>query len=385
MSEHDSQVREPTLSHWDGRGNALMIYADETVHIQNAKTWRRMALDTWLEAAINREEWKAAAEAGWTAIESLRARLSEEQQTRQYEANRADDAVKELVELHASFADTSLKLRDEEERHAALQARCYEGFPSGSDGIFDALKEADEHAQERSEWFDSAERSSSFEAATVLLKALGWSSGGLGAAAIEIVHQRDASVEYAENSRTALQVIAQYEIPDEASGAYDAVLSMRKIARTALSIPASNPAPAAVLDTGAKVADAPGAAGVGPYPVLIPRVMSQALALMDGELREVTLPTAMSQRRNRICDGLKEALKIAAPRLYGDDPPPCENGVVAHPTLKCADEGACDHQPWCRINNRCEREARGCCPSRNAPHEGDCSERAVPSQGSSQG
>lgn len=37
----------------------------------------------------------------------------------------------------------------------------------------------------------NAERSSASEAATVLLKALGWSSGGLGAAAIEIVAERD--------------------------------------------------------------------------------------------------------------------------------------------------------------------------------------------------
>lgn len=36
-----------------------------------------------------------------------------------------------------------VKLRGEEERHAALQARCYEGFASASDGIFDALNEAD--------------------------------------------------------------------------------------------------------------------------------------------------------------------------------------------------------------------------------------------------
>ncbi len=38
------------------------------------------------------------------------------------------------------------------------------------------------------------ERSSATEAATVLLNALGWSSGGLGSAAIEIVRSRDALV-----------------------------------------------------------------------------------------------------------------------------------------------------------------------------------------------
>lgn len=33
------------------------------------------------------------------------------------------------------------ELDDERERHAELQCRCYEGFPSASDGIFDAYRE----------------------------------------------------------------------------------------------------------------------------------------------------------------------------------------------------------------------------------------------------
>lgn len=44
---------------------------------------------------------------------------------------------------HAQLVDLERQLADEQERHAQLQSRCYEGFPSVSDGIFDALKEAD--------------------------------------------------------------------------------------------------------------------------------------------------------------------------------------------------------------------------------------------------
>lgn len=33
------------------------------------------------------------------------------------------------------------QLREEEENHATLQARCYEGFPSCTDGIFEAYKQ----------------------------------------------------------------------------------------------------------------------------------------------------------------------------------------------------------------------------------------------------
>ena len=40
--------------------------------------------------------------------------------------------INEIERLRAAY-------RDEEERHAALQARCYEGFPSVSDGIFDEV------------------------------------------------------------------------------------------------------------------------------------------------------------------------------------------------------------------------------------------------------
>lgn len=41
------------------------------------------------------------------------------------------------------------RLREEEEAHAALQVRCYEGFPTGTDGIFDALLDAETALRER--------------------------------------------------------------------------------------------------------------------------------------------------------------------------------------------------------------------------------------------
>lgn len=58
------------------------------------------------------------------------------------------------------------------------------------------------------------ERSSAVEAVNVLFAALGWSSGGLGAAAIEIVEQRDAL-------RAALtELVAALEAEAQASSAY---------------------------------------------------------------------------------------------------------------------------------------------------------------------
>ena len=47
----------------------------------------------------------------------------------------------------------------------------------------DSREDADMHAD--------AERSSTLEAVGVLFTALGWTSGGLGSAALEIVRQRD--------------------------------------------------------------------------------------------------------------------------------------------------------------------------------------------------
>lgn len=39
---------EPKITHWDGRGNALMIYDDGTVKMQTAKTWGRKPIDGWV-------------------------------------------------------------------------------------------------------------------------------------------------------------------------------------------------------------------------------------------------------------------------------------------------------------------------------------------------
>jgi hypothetical protein len=52
----------------------------------------------------------------------------------------------------AARKEAERKLRDEEERHAALQSRCYEGFPSVSDGIFDALREAERKLDALTRW-----------------------------------------------------------------------------------------------------------------------------------------------------------------------------------------------------------------------------------------
>lgn len=49
----------------------------------------------------------------------------------------------DLMSVRRWLKESNGKLRDEEERHAALQSRCYEGFASATDGIFDALRETD--------------------------------------------------------------------------------------------------------------------------------------------------------------------------------------------------------------------------------------------------
>lgn len=50
-------------------------------------------------------------------------------------------AINERDEARNALSKAESKLRDEEERHALLQSRCFEGFPSASDGIFDAQRE----------------------------------------------------------------------------------------------------------------------------------------------------------------------------------------------------------------------------------------------------
>jgi hypothetical protein len=63
----------------------------------------------------------------------------------------------QLAEARAEVERLFLKLRAEEERHAALAVRCYEGFPSISDGIFDALKEAEAKLAEARAALDRAD------------------------------------------------------------------------------------------------------------------------------------------------------------------------------------------------------------------------------------
>lgn len=64
-----------------------------------------------------------------------------------------DGTTREIVPLARAerwfneARETKAKLRDEEERHALLQSRCHEGFPSVSDGIFDALAESRAYAE----------------------------------------------------------------------------------------------------------------------------------------------------------------------------------------------------------------------------------------------
>lgn len=64
-------------------------------------------------------------------------------------------AIAALDKAAAQPRPLSNTSEDWEEKYAALEARCYEGFPSASDGIFDALKEARTQAvEEIIRWLD---------------------------------------------------------------------------------------------------------------------------------------------------------------------------------------------------------------------------------------
>lgn len=54
------------------------------------------------------------------------------------------DAVDAVMAADKLVADTKEELNREQNEHALLQARCYEGFPSFSDGVFAALHAADQ-------------------------------------------------------------------------------------------------------------------------------------------------------------------------------------------------------------------------------------------------
>ena len=88
--------------------------------------------------STNLEQWRARFAAAIRAYGDARA--SEEFCKHYAEALEHD---RDRTAALAALAAEKERARGEEERHAALQARCFEGFPSVSDGIFDALKEAD--------------------------------------------------------------------------------------------------------------------------------------------------------------------------------------------------------------------------------------------------
>ena len=56
-------------------------------------------------------------------------------------ARRLMESGETVIELLDHIDWLSSRLRREEEEHAKLQSRCFEGFPSASDGIFDAVRE----------------------------------------------------------------------------------------------------------------------------------------------------------------------------------------------------------------------------------------------------
>jgi hypothetical protein len=47
---------EPSTSYWDGRGNAVLIYDNGEVHMQNGKVFARMPIEKWVEAALSFSE-----------------------------------------------------------------------------------------------------------------------------------------------------------------------------------------------------------------------------------------------------------------------------------------------------------------------------------------
>ena len=59
----------------------------------------------------------------------------------------AESLLESLAAAEIRAGNLGAKLREVEQRHAALQDRCYEGFPSATDGIFDADKAMREAAR----------------------------------------------------------------------------------------------------------------------------------------------------------------------------------------------------------------------------------------------
>ncbi len=101
--------------------------------------------------------WSLAIERAVTAW-NTRATLSS-QSTRIAELERTIEQQKGVnLEFQTRLHDAEKQWRTEMNNHAELQARCYEGFPSASDGIFDALKEADDMNKTLHNLMTTAER-----------------------------------------------------------------------------------------------------------------------------------------------------------------------------------------------------------------------------------
>lgn len=109
-------------------------------------------------ASVHREMFCEAVDAETKCRAELietRKQLVEFKERAQF-AERSRDAL--AVQL-ALYSELERQLADEQERHAQLQSRCYEGFPSVSDGIFDALREADSKLAEMTAERDALRRS----------------------------------------------------------------------------------------------------------------------------------------------------------------------------------------------------------------------------------
>ena len=95
------------------------------------------AVESW--RLLSESARKHAAEAEDTAA-ALRAQLAEA-----VKKERATDALFKMATTQ--LAEAVEGKREEEEKLAALETRCFEGYPSISEGVFDALKAAEEQAR----------------------------------------------------------------------------------------------------------------------------------------------------------------------------------------------------------------------------------------------
>ena len=106
-------------------------------------------------ACANRDEFRRGEESALDRLHEAEQQLAAESEAHEEtkgklgRLERASDEyrtakIAECMRMQRERDIANEKLRDEEERHAALQSRCYEGFASVSDGIFDALRESEQ-------------------------------------------------------------------------------------------------------------------------------------------------------------------------------------------------------------------------------------------------